>query len=242
MEKNKAHNIVWDRQIELFAKYFLVHAKLPENKTFNLLDVGCGTGTALRIIKYRYPQAELSGCDLEPKHIEICKQLNGQYGNFFVSDIESLDAQWDIIYLSNVLEHLYNWEEQLEQLLSYSQRLYLLIPYKEKITYLPFDKHDNSFHINSFENNSFNYLKEKGYKINIREITTPYAWGSSPIRSLLEKYNIGRSKHEYKSELLVCITHKNNPLPKPFFTLMYSIFAKSLLILLPIYINKYLHK
>jgi SAM-dependent methyltransferase len=240
-EEAKPLNIIWNRQIELFAKYFLIHVRLPNKDQFTLLDVGCGTGTALKIIGSKYPNAQLSGCDLEAENIAISKQFNGKYGYFFVSDIESLNEHWDIIYLSNVLEHLYEWKEKLDNLLEKTNRLYLLVPYQERITSLPKNKFDHSFHINSFGKHSFDYLKTKGYKVNQRIITTPYAWGSSPLRSLLEKYKLDRNKNEYKSEFLVCITREQILMSKPFKPFLYSLFAKYFSILFPIYLNKYLN-
>jgi SAM-dependent methyltransferase len=230
----------WDSQIELFARYFLVHAHLPKNEHLSLLDVGCGTGSALKIIKKKYPELKLAGCDLEPNNIKISKQLNSQYGTFFISDIESIDSYWDFIYLSNVLEHLVEWKQKLEFLLSRTGRIYILVPFNERITSFPPDIHDHSYHINCFDKSSFVYLKSHGYLVDQRIITTPYAWGSGPIRNFLNKHNFHGAKNDYRSELLVCITSRNNNLSKPFYPQIFSILKKGLFVLSPIYYKKYL--
>jgi SAM-dependent methyltransferase len=232
----------WDYQIGLFARYFLTYARLPRDVPFLLLDLGCGTGTALKIIKTKYPNARLHGCDLEPAHIEICERLNGQYGDFFISDIESISTHWDIIYLSNVLEHLKEWKEKIDHLMSRTNRLYILVPFKEKIASSPLNDDDHSYHINNFDSSTFMYLKTMGFNVDQLVINTPYAWGSSPLRSFLEKYHLDKNKQEYKCELLVCISRKNNSYSKPFYPLIYSIFAKWFLILFPIYYEKYFKK
>lgn len=226
----------WDNQIKLFAMYFLSNAKLPAKESYSLLDVGCGTGSALRIIKEKYPLAKLYGCDLEPKHVEISNTLNGDYAQFFVSNIKDLDSKWDVIYLSNVLEHIYDWKEELDGLLNKTDRLYILVPNNEELEDFPQDKSDHSLHVNSFNRNSFEYLKA-GYQIDQRVISTPYAWGASPIQNLL--YKIKNTK-DYKSELLISITKKNVELGKPFFSFLKSLLIKYIYIVFPIYINKYL--
>lgn len=232
----------WDQQIVLFAKYFLIHARLPEREQMTLLDVGCGTGSALRIIKEKYPDYRLAGCDIEAEHIRISEQMNGKYGSFFVSDIESIDSEWDIVFISNLLEHLKEWKHNLDCILSRTGRIYLLVPYKEKIEGILSDHHDHSHHINSFDRNSFDYLRSKGYRINQRVIDTPYAWGSGPIRSILEKFYLDKYKQEYRRELLVCITSGESDFSYPFHPFLFSILKKWLTVILPIYFNKYLVK
>ena len=231
----------WDNQVELFASYFLVNARLPRTGKFTLLDVGCGTGTALRIIKSIYPDAQLSGCDLEPEQVQISKDINGRYGDFFISDIANLNAHWDFILLSNVLEHLYDWNIYLDHLLKCTNRLFIMVPYREKILSLPTDKNDHSFHVNSFQSNTFEYLIEKGFDVNYRIITTPYAWGPGPIQSFLNKYKLNRKKTPYQSEMLVAISRRDVSLPKPFLNYFHSFYLKKQLIL-GLYYKKYLGK
>ncbi|HBE41183.1 MAG TPA: hypothetical protein DDW27_08270 [Bacteroidales bacterium] len=229
----------WDYQVELFARYFCAHARLPKDSKFTLLDVGCGTGSALRIIKTEYPQSDLYGCDIEPEHIRISEQLNGQYGKYFISDIENLKSYWDILYLSNVLEHLKDWRRMISQLLSNTNRLYILVPFRERITFLPEDNSDHSYHLNSFDTESFSYLENLDYLVEYRVITTPYAWGSGPVRNLFYKYSVFGSPNEYRSELLVCITRRNALVTKPFHSRIKATNQIVFKTLIPIYFKKY---
>lgn len=173
----------------------------------------------------------MSVCDLEPEHIQISKDINVKYGDFFISDMVNLKAHWDFILLSNVLEHLYYWNTYLEHLLKCTNKLFIMVPYREIIFNLPDDKNDHSFHVNSFQSNTLEYLFEKGFDVNYRIITTPYAWGPDPIQSFLNKYKLTRKKTPYQSEMLVAISRQDVSLPKQFLNYFHSFYLKKQLIL-----------
>lgn len=171
----------WDAQIRLFARYFLRHARLPKEQ-FTLLDVGCGTGSALSEIHQRYPNAQLSGCDLESAHVEISSTMNGEIATFFQGDVATLNVEADIFYVSNVLEHVPEWPKVATDLLTRCKRLYVMVPYRETVKGEQLCSEMGLEHRNYFTENSFDFLKAKDIDLEWRVLRTPYAWGHPLIR------------------------------------------------------------
>lgn len=199
----------WNRQIRLFAHYFLRHANLPR-EPFTFLDVGCGTGAALGEIKHYYPHAHLFGCDFELKHVEIARRMNGEHAHFFQADIREISHRYDILYVSNILEHLTDWRRALEGLLALCRRLYILVPYREVIKK---GKSDIPYvdHVVSFNKNTFDYLKNREFRVEMRVIRTPFAWGHPFTRELFlrTKSVLNKEHFELQRELLVSVTSDN---------------------------------
>jgi SAM-dependent methyltransferase len=230
LNNSETHNKVkhWNNQIRLFAKYFLEHANLPSHK-FILLDVGCGTGAALKEIHNSYPHAELFGCDLEEEHVNISIRMNLQYGKFFQSDIMQLRSFYDVIYISNVIEHLPNWQEAVSHLIKCCHRLYILVPYRESLELYLTEHVPGINHVVSFNRKSLSFIDSKQFSIEARVIRTPYAWGHSVQRELffLIKALFKRQKFNIQREIIFSITNKNiqhTVLPhKPFQNILKSI-------------------
>ena len=212
----------WDHQISLFAKYFLAHACLPQSP-FKLLDFGCGTGSALREIKKVYPYSILYGCDIDEEHLAISKNINSEYGSFFKCNIVALKYSYEIIYISNVLEHVKDWKSVIQHLLSRCMRIYILVPYKELLKGNSSDIPNIDQHVYSFDERSFCCFQSKEVQIDQRIIRTPYAWGH-PLRrevGLRIMAALRNDKFEAQRELLVALTNfrKASTLPcKPFYS------------------------
>jgi SAM-dependent methyltransferase len=71
-----------------------------------VLDVGCGPGAIYRHL----PEADYTGMDLNPKHIEHARKLYGNTARFLVGDATSElheeESTFDLIVVSALLHHL----------------------------------------------------------------------------------------------------------------------------------------
>ena len=197
----------WDSQIRLFSRYFLAHIRVPEKVKFSLLDVGCGTGSGLAEIKKLAPQADLSGCDLEDLHVALARQLNAANARFFKSDIRSIFASFDCIYASNILEHIPEWRDCITHLCSLAPHVFVLVPYRENLADKIRSGIENVDHLNSYDRNSFSFLRDESRSVTVRVIRTPHAWGYPILRELRKKVGLRlrNEKYSIKRELLVLI-------------------------------------
>lgn len=136
----------------------------------SVLDMGCGIGYTTVALKELFPNARVTGTNLEnTKQFKFCKLHQTKYDvDFYGKDIKALDQKYDLIFASEYFEHLRNPIEQLHQLINNQQPKYLLIAnafntrsmghFKEYI-------HRNELICQSKMNRIFNdALKHYGYK------------------------------------------------------------------------------
>jgi len=88
-----------------------------ENK--NIVDIGCGPGALLNELKKRYQNSRLTGLDFSESAILYAKKkMHGI--SFEIKDIcqQQIDKKYDVIFCTEVLEHLLNPLPFLKKLLT----------------------------------------------------------------------------------------------------------------------------
>ncbi len=74
-----------------------------------VLDIGCGYGAVARSIAQHVPGAQVTGIDIEPKNVAQARAADNPANLAFVEGdaTEAFpDGAWDVVVLSNVLEHI----------------------------------------------------------------------------------------------------------------------------------------
>jgi SAM-dependent methyltransferase len=74
-----------------------------------VLDIGCGYGAVARSIARHVPGAAVTGIDLEPANVAQARAADNPPNlDFVVGDATEAfpDGAWDVVVLSNVLEHI----------------------------------------------------------------------------------------------------------------------------------------
>ena len=98
-------------------KYRLILEMLRTVPFNTLLDVGCGAGRLLSLIRDSFPGCRLMGVDVSPTAVDRAR--NSQAGTRFeVLDIsrERLDEQFDLVMCCDVLEHLEDDQQAIHNL------------------------------------------------------------------------------------------------------------------------------
>jgi SAM-dependent methyltransferase len=168
------------RQTRLFAECFHHHVSVPLTGSFSVLDAGCAMGDALPVWRRRYPQARLFGCDIAQTAVDRCREEHGDIAEFCRAGIEEIDADYDVIYCSNTLEHFAQYLDMARLLLSRCRILYIMTPYAELRNGRPLVASPDSFHAATFYEDAFDALKGNGAaSIETRIVRCPGAWSPS---------------------------------------------------------------
>lgn len=105
---------------------------------FSVLEIGCGCGTTLSHIKWKYPNARVCGVELSEQAAALGKHM----ADIIVGDVETLELPYgeqtfDYIICGDVLEHLRDPEKVVAQLKRYlcaNGKLIACIPNLANIT------------------------------------------------------------------------------------------------------------
>jgi trans-aconitate methyltransferase len=114
------------------------------------VDYGCAEGDGLQVWEKSFPSLSLTGFDFSKKSIELAKDKYPQF-KFKVRDLISSATNFrktDIVYCSNLLEHITNWEDAIEKLAQFARHVLILqVPLQEE--------HLHPEHVNRFITGDF---------------------------------------------------------------------------------------
>lgn len=84
----------------------LTNSGLPDPRA--ILDFPCGSGRVLRFLVQRFPQAELTACELDSGPVEFCVRTFGARPAFSSLNLDevSLDRKFDLIWCGSLVTHL----------------------------------------------------------------------------------------------------------------------------------------
>lgn len=92
----------------------------PKESRIRVLEVGCGCGATLAHIAYEWPDAKVSGIEIQDDIAKIgANYLDIRQGNIETMQIPYEKDTFDYIILADVLEHLHDPERILQKLLPY---------------------------------------------------------------------------------------------------------------------------
>jgi SAM-dependent methyltransferase len=96
-----------------------------------ILDAGCGEGVTLQKLLAQYPNANITGVDIDPQNVQICRDhsLPVRQGSTYELPFE--DGAFDCCLLLEVIEHLDEPERALKELARVTRpggRLIVLYP------------------------------------------------------------------------------------------------------------------
>lgn len=116
----------YDRRWKSFVlpvrSWLLSRLEYKEKTSFNLLDMGCGTGGALFTVAEAYPNAFLNGIDISPEMLNIAQtRLSNISDVTLINDnletIDIQDSKYDVVINFFVLHHILDQERFLKNLI-----------------------------------------------------------------------------------------------------------------------------
>lgn len=97
---------------ELLARYLKRSVDLP--RSGKLLDVGCGTGAALRTLAHELPGWEFYGSELSDRSLPQLRQIPG-FVELFTSTLDAIEHSFDVVTIIHALEHFVDPLQMMEQ-------------------------------------------------------------------------------------------------------------------------------
>ena len=85
----------------------------------HVIDVGCGYGAVARSIASAHPSCKVTGVDLDEQRLDQAKKSNNPTNLQFIQGDATSNlpkGNWDVVVLSNVLEHIVHRAEFLQML------------------------------------------------------------------------------------------------------------------------------
>ena len=109
------------------------------------MDIGCGYGAVAKTLAENKPNSNVIGIDYDPVKLLQAKKINGLTNLKFISldATKSLpDGIWDVIILSNVLEHIQSRVFFLKQIVKNSkcETILIRVPLFERSWEIPMRK------------------------------------------------------------------------------------------------------
>lgn len=115
---------------------------------YSICDIGCALGNGTSLIKNMFPESKVTGIDFSNAAISYARD-NFSNCIFECNDFRKIDAMYDILFCSNVIEHFYDVKQVFSDLISItSKHLIILLPFNEKNLHIE--------HLYKFELNTFN--------------------------------------------------------------------------------------
>jgi len=91
-----------------FYSWFFIPNWLIKNTTKTILDLGCGDGRLIQLIRVRHPKIIALGVDIFPDYIQVCRSMYTHEKNLIadISKVEIAAKSYDLVFCSQVIEHL----------------------------------------------------------------------------------------------------------------------------------------
>jgi len=136
--------------------------KSGQTKPTKILDVGCGDGTLLYLLKKSLKRCKfkLYGIDSSKPALKVAKEKNPQV-NFIkgkATDLKYRNNTFDLVISSDVIEHLNNGEKMIKELRRVCKKNgFVIVGTPIRITEQPIDK----LHIKEYYPNEFKQMFRK---------------------------------------------------------------------------------
>ncbi len=96
-----------------------------------ILDVGCGEGITLEKLLKTYPDKDIRGIDINRENIEICRTYDLPVSEGDILDLDITDESIDCCILSEVIEHIKDYDLaliEIKRILRKGGKLIIVFP------------------------------------------------------------------------------------------------------------------
>jgi len=197
MSVKKFENVRWENMVQ--KSFFRHSAILKLIKEKKVLDIGCGDGLFLTALKEK--GVEAVGVDISDVAVKKCREkgLNVVLLDANDSSMPFSDKSFELVVLSDVLEHLYNPDDILIEAKRLSKKVLISVPNFNSLPArlqmllgrIPENNKPSKGHIYWFNYSVLkDVLAKHGFEIKIIETNTFWEnfWGVGVVMKKLKKY------------------------------------------------------
>ena len=138
------------------ASKFIGALQVPTDFSGTICDFGCAEGDAFPLYRRQWPNATLKGVDFAEEAVRRAREKYGSIATFHPGSYEDIESS-DIIICAHTVEHIENHRDVIQSLRNKSERLFIIVPYKEN----PIGKE----HLRVYDENSYSDLSPRRYAI-----------------------------------------------------------------------------
>jgi len=108
MFDNSAHYVNVGLSALRVLEYAIARQLIAPSGPQRILDLPCGHGRCGRVLRSRFPQAELTVCDIDRDGVDFCASRLNATGVYSSRDFDKLDLQcsYELIWVSSLITHL----------------------------------------------------------------------------------------------------------------------------------------
>ena len=173
-------NRLYQRHLELYLD--LMYSYLRETGAQNVLDVGCGEGIVYRAMRERGYNGAWTGFDFSEEAVRFARQASPEanWRQASAHEIPFPDKSFDLIFSSQVFEHLPNPAKPLEECARMAQKWMLLSvplePYFRTLTWLSVKLRigQDPGHVNHWTAGAFRKFVKQAGRLHTWDWTTVY--------------------------------------------------------------------
>lgn len=150
----KFWNDTWKKQNDRYYNHFdVIIGLLPDDGS--VIDVGCGVGTLLKLIKKRRPLLKIEGRDHSKVAIEKLKRF--KIGGL-VEKLPNISGKADVVIATEVLEHIKDDEQLLRNMSMVAKKIIITVP-NDRLGPEECDEHERKYTADSLGDKLNKYFK-----------------------------------------------------------------------------------
>lgn len=169
------------KRIMQYDDFFLSHINNGEN----VIDIGCYHGVTANYIAQNKPLSKVIGIEIDEKKCEKAKKIHSRDNlHFICADATRTvpPGKWDVIILSNVLEHIENRVDFLKKIITQinPKKVLIRLPNFERSWHLPLRKELGIYYFSDpthYIEPSISDFKNEIYAAGLLPIETIVLWG-----------------------------------------------------------------
>lgn len=119
---NRLERIVVNNPVRVFVQRHAAQRLLQKGGSVaggRVLEIGCGSGQGMRVIRDVFAPATIDGFDLDPEMVALAQHTAGEFARRIwqgdAAAIDAEDATYDAVFDFGIIHHVPDWQEAVAE-------------------------------------------------------------------------------------------------------------------------------